>query len=99
MDPISSLKPVALPEVAQAAAQGAKPASGFGTALARAIESVNASQRSAEGLAREFQLENSAVSLEQTVLAANKANIGFQTLVQVRNRVVAAYHDIMNMQV
>jgi flagellar hook-basal body complex protein FliE len=99
MDPISALKPVALPDVAQAASLGAKPASGFGTALARAIEDVNTSQRKAEGLAREFQLENSAVSLEETVLAANKANIGFQALVQVRNRVIAAYHDIMNLQV
>jgi flagellar hook-basal body complex protein FliE len=33
------------------------------------------------------------------VLAANKANIGFQALVQVRNRVIAAYNEIMNMQV
>jgi flagellar hook-basal body complex protein FliE len=28
-----------------------------------------------------------------------KANISFQTMVQVRNRLVSAYHDMMNMQV
>jgi flagellar hook-basal body complex protein FliE len=98
MDPIS-LKPIGLADAVQGAAQVAKPASGFGAALARAVNDVNASQRKAETLAREFQLENPAVSLEETVLAANKANIGFQALVQVRNRVVAAYHEIMNMQV
>jgi flagellar hook-basal body complex protein FliE len=98
MDPIS-LKPVGLSDAVQGAAQAARPASGFGAALARAIDGVNASQRKAEALAREFQLENAAVSLEETVLAANKANIGFQALVQVRNRVIAAYNEIMNMQV
>ena len=33
------------------------------------------------------------------MIAMQKANISFQTAVQVRNRVVSAYHDIMNMPV
>ena len=33
------------------------------------------------------------------MIASSKANISFQALVQVRNKLVSAYHDIMNMQV
>ena len=40
-----------------------------------------------------------AVSLEETMLSIQTANVSFQSLVQVRNRMVSAYHDIMNMQI
>ena len=33
------------------------------------------------------------------MISMQKANIGFQTTVQVRNRLVAAYNDVMNMQI
>ena len=67
--------------------------------LASALDDVNASQRQAEGLTREFQLDNPKVGLEETMVAVQKANISFQAVVQVRNKLVAAYQDIMNMQV
>jgi flagellar hook-basal body complex protein FliE len=60
---------------------------------------VNSSQSQAEALARGFQTGESDVSLEETMVSIAKANVSFQTLVQVRSRLVAAYHDIMNMQV
>uniref|UniRef100_UPI0024792353 flagellar hook-basal body complex protein FliE n=1 Tax=Variovorax paradoxus TaxID=34073 RepID=UPI0024792353 len=50
-------------------------------------------------LQREVQLENPNVSLEQTMVAIQKAQIGFQATMHVRNRMVQAYSDIMNMQV
>lgn len=75
------------------------PRDGFQKALAKALADVNTQQKQSEHLAREFQLENPNVSLEETVLAAQKANISFQALVQVRNRLVTAYHDIMSMPV
>ena len=46
-----------------------------------------------------MQLENPAVSLEETMIAMQKAQIGFQATMQVRNRLVQAYTDVMNMQV
>ena len=48
---------------------------------------------------REVQLDNPTVSLEETMVAMQKAQIGFQAVLQVRNRMVAAYSEIMNMQV
>jgi flagellar hook-basal body complex protein FliE len=71
----------------------------FGSIFAKAVEGVNASQKRAETLAREFQMENPEVGLEETVIAAQKANIEFQALVQARNKIVAAYQEVMNMPV
>ncbi|MBP7607265.1 MAG: flagellar hook-basal body complex protein FliE, partial [Giesbergeria sp.] len=51
------------------------------------------------GLQQEVQMENPSVSLEQTMVAIQKAQIGFQATLHVRNRMVQAYTDIMNMQV
>ena len=48
---------------------------------------------------REVQLDNPTVSLEQTMVAMQKGQIGFQATLQVRNRLVQAYTDIMNMHV
>ena len=60
---------------------------------------MNSQQKAAAGLAREFQLDNTNVSLEETMVAMQKANISFQAVVQVRNKLVSAYQDIMNMPV
>jgi len=50
-------------------------------------------------LQREVQLENPKVSIEETMVAMQKAQVGFQATLHVRNRMVQAYTDIMNMQV
>ena len=72
---------------------------GFTEALKGALQSVSASQEHAGRLQREVQLENPAVSLEETMVAMQKSQIGFQATLHVRNRMVQAYSDIMNMQV
>ena len=71
----------------------------FQNAMAQALGSVSNQQQQAEGLQRELQLDNPAVSLEQTMVAMQKAQIGFQSVLAVRNRLVSAYSEIMNMQV
>jgi flagellar hook-basal body complex protein FliE len=45
------------------------------------------------------QMQNPDVSMEETMVAMQKAQIGFQATLHVRNRMVQAYSDIMNMQV
>jgi flagellar hook-basal body complex protein FliE len=79
----------------------AKPASGasFADAMSSALKSVSAQQNEASRLQREVQLDNPTVSLEETMVAMQKAQIGFQATLQVRNRLVSAYSEIMNMQV
>ena len=72
---------------------------GFSGALKGALQSVSAAQNESAALQREVQMENPKVSLESTMVAIQKAQIGFQATLHVRNRMVQAYTDIMNMQV
>ena len=71
----------------------------FGTALTSALKSVSDSQNEATSMQNELQLDNPTVSLEQTMVSMQKAQIGFQAALSVRNRLVQSYTDIMNMQV
>ena len=82
-------------------ARGADAAAGtsFQSAMADALKSVSQTQMEAQTLQRELQLNNPSVSLEQTMVAMQKSQLGFQATLQVRNRLVQAYSEIMNMQV
>jgi len=79
----------------QAAATGP----GFSDAFKTALQSVSKAQNDASRLQQEVQLGNPKVSLEETMLSMQKAQIGFQAALNVRNRMVQAYTDVMNMQV
>ena len=72
---------------------------GFQHALGQALGAVSKAQNDAGAMQREVQLDNPTVSLEQTMVAMQKSQIGFQATLQVRNRLVQAYSDIMAMQV
>ena len=79
-----------------AAAEGAPE---FGAALKAALEQVNDAQQEAVRLQREFDLNAPDVNLHEVMVSLQKASLSFQTMVQVRNRLVSAYQEIMNMQV
>jgi len=74
-------------------------AGGFAAAMTQALKSVSAQQEQAQQMQREVQLDNPTVSLEQTMIAMQKGQIGFQAALQVRNQLVRAYTDIMSMPV
>jgi flagellar hook-basal body complex protein FliE len=71
----------------------------FSQALTQALKSVSASQTEADDMQRRVQLDDPTVSIEATMVAMQKAQIGFQATLQVRNKLVQAYSDIMSMQV
>lgn len=71
----------------------------FAHALKNSLDSVAASQNKATEMQQAFVMGDDKVSLSDTMIAMQKANISLQATVQVRNKVVAAYNDIMNMQV
>jgi flagellar hook-basal body complex protein FliE len=77
----------------------ATPEAGFQKALTQALGAVSKTQNNAEAMQREVTLDNPTVSLEQTMVQMQKAQIGFQAALSVRNRLVQSYTDIMNMQV
>ncbi|RJG01158.1 flagellar hook-basal body complex protein FliE [Noviherbaspirillum sedimenti] len=72
---------------------------GFGEALKASLDQVNQTQQKSEQLGQAFMTGDDKVSLSDVMISMQKANINFQATVQVRNKLVSAYHDIMNMQV
>ena len=71
---------------------------GFQDALTDALHATSALQKESGRLTTEFTLDNPTVSLEETMIAGQKSGIAFQATLQVRNKVVQAYSDIMNLQ-
>lgn len=71
----------------------------FSDALKASLDQVNQTQRTSEKLSKNFVLGDDSVSLSDVMIAGQKSNIAFQATVQVRNKLVSAYQDIMNMQV
>lgn len=77
----------------------AAPKADFASALKNSLDQVNGALQKSEDLGKRFTMGDDSVNLSDVMIAVQKANIGFQATVQVRNRLVSAYHDIMNMQV
>jgi flagellar hook-basal body complex protein FliE len=71
----------------------------FASALRASLDQVNDSQKKAEQIGQRFALGDDSVNLSDVMISMQKANISFQATVQVRNKLVSAYQDIMNMQV
>lgn len=81
------------------ATNGANKVTGFGEMFQQAIGSVNNTQQQAGAMATSFEQGDPGVSLAQVMVASQKASVSFQALTQVRNRLVEAYKDVMNMPV
>jgi flagellar hook-basal body complex protein FliE len=91
-----------LSEIAQSPANVATQPSNntdFTNALTQALQTVNKHQMEASQAAQRIEAGDGGVSLVKAVIAAQKASVAFDAAVQVRNRVVSAYQDIMNMPI
>lgn len=75
------------------------PGTDFGAVLKQTLDGINGTQVDATRLARDFELGAPNANLNDVMISIQKANISFQEMVQVRNRLVSAYQSIMNMQV
>ena len=71
----------------------------FADALKNSINEVSEAQNKSAEMGKKFALGDDSVSLSDVMVSMQKASIGFQATVQVRNKLVSAYHEIMNMQV
>jgi len=71
----------------------------FTDVLTNAIDKVNDMQQQAGKLSDAFVSGDKSVDLTQVMVAGQKANISFEAMVQVRNKLVSAYQEIMNMQI
>jgi len=71
----------------------------FQAILKEAVRGVSDAQNTAQTKAQAYQLGDDKVSLEDVMISLQKANLAMQGMVQVRNRLVEAYREVMNMQV
>jgi len=71
----------------------------FAQVLKNSIDQVNAAQQQAQSMAQDFSTGDPNANLHEVMIALQKANVSFQEMVQVRNKLVSAYQDVMNIQV
>lgn len=82
------------------AVRASEPASGdFKSLMSKALDQVNETQKSAGQLAQAFERGDEGVEVAQVMVALQKADVSFQAINQVRNKLVTAYQDIMNMPI
>lgn len=75
------------------------PATDFSQLLSKAIDTVNEHQQEAGRMTASFERGEAGVDLAEVMVSIQKANIAFQAATQVRNRLVSAYQDVMNMPI
>mgnify|MGYP000479283721 CR=1 FL=1 len=98
---LAELKSAAALTSAKSPTAGQVPGGGpdFAEVLKSTIDQVSAAQVDAQKMAEDFSSGQSDVNLQDVMINLQKASLSFQQMVQVRNRLVSAYHDIMNIQV
>lgn len=83
----------------QARSTALEPASpvDFATLLRDSVDQVNQTQQQANKLAESFETGKTDASLAEVMISLQQASVSFQAMVQVRNKLVDAYKDVMNM--
>ena len=70
----------------------------FARLMQQAINQVNETQMQAANMSKAFELGEN-IDLSQVMIAVQKSKVSFEALTQVRNKLLTAYQDVMNMQV
>lgn len=71
----------------------------FSALLKDALNDVNQLQSSSTAMKTAFERGDEGIDLPQVMIASQKASLSFEAVAEVRNRVLNAYQEIMNMQV
>ncbi|MFT5420746.1 MAG: flagellar hook-basal body complex protein FliE [Candidatus Endobugula sp.] len=71
----------------------------FGQLMNQAVDSVSGLQKTSKQLATAYEQGQSGVDITDVMIASQKASVSFQAMVQVRNKLIDAYRDVMNMPV
>lgn len=84
---------------APAGEAGAAQQPDFAALLRSSLDQVNQAQMQSRELQQQFELGNPDTNLQDVMVSLQKASLSFETMVQVRNKLVSAYQEIMNIQV
>jgi flagellar hook-basal body complex protein FliE len=71
----------------------------FGVLLKQSMDQVNEIQQEASAMREAFESGEGDVNLAQVMVAAQKSSLSFEAMVQVRNKLIEAYKDVMNMPI
>ena len=71
----------------------------FSNMLKQSIDSVNQTQLQASEMKQAFELGQKEVNLAEVMVAVQKSSISFEAMVQVRNKLIDAYKEVMNMPI
>ena len=71
----------------------------FGQVLKQAIDAVSSQQNASAAMVEGFQTGTGSASLAEVMVAMQKSSLSFTAMTEVRNRLIEAYKDIMNMPV
>lgn len=71
----------------------------FGSVLKASIGEVNNLQQSAGALAAAFEQGQPGIDITRVMVEAQKASLAFRAMTEVRNRLVSAYQEVMNMPI
>lgn len=98
MDRSQTLQQLHGPQGAGAVPQTQAPAQNFADAFKTALDGVNATQVKAEGITDAYQ-RGEVTDVAKVMLARQEASVSFEATLQVRNKLLSAYQDIMRMGV
>ncbi|GAA0738580.1 flagellar hook-basal body complex protein FliE [Sphingomonas japonica] len=73
-------------------------AASFGDVLEGALKNVNSAQAQASDLSASYE-RGETIDIAKVMLARQQASVGFEATLQVRNKLLSAYKDIMSMPV
>jgi flagellar hook-basal body complex protein FliE len=71
----------------------------FSAMLKQTLDAVNETQQASGNMTKAFETGDAHISLAEVMVATQKASVSFQGMLQVRNKLVEAYKDVMNMPV
>jgi len=71
----------------------------FATLMKNAVNQVNETQQSANSLRTGFEMGDPSINLADVMIASQKASVAFEATVQVRNKLVEAYQEVMRMAI
>lgn len=71
----------------------------FGDLMAQAVNKVNEVQQTSSAMSQAYIKGDPNVDITDVMIASQKAGVAFEAMVQVRNKLVEAYRDVMNMPI
>lgn len=79
--------------------EGVNKTPGFGEVMSQAVNKVNEVQKASAAMATGYEQGVAGIDITDVMIASQKAAVSFQAMVQVRNKLVEAYRDVMNMPI